>query len=281
MKIAVLGTGRIGGAVVRRLLSCGFEPSVWNRTRHRAEVLGAPYVADSPAAAVRDADVVLSVLTGPEAVRDVYLGALGALDAPGSRSFLEMSTTGPAVLQELDPVIRGRGSLLFDAPVLGSVEAAESGKLVVLLGGDHGIERVTPVLEALGEIRRTGALGSAARLKLVSNSMLALLTAAAAELLAAGAATTSARDDVYWALQRFAPYIRTREAGFLHGHFTPVTFALRDMVKDLDLALELFSDTGSATPLTATARDIFVRAAEQYGDLDVSAVVAAYPKATD
>jgi 3-hydroxyisobutyrate dehydrogenase-like beta-hydroxyacid dehydrogenase len=279
MNVAVLGTGRMGAAIARRLSAEGFELSLWNRTRARAEEVGVGTVVGTPAEAVRDADVVLSILTGPDALKAVYLGKNGALQAASGQAFVEMSTAGPDIVREFQPAIRERGSRIFDAPVLGSVPAAESGSLVVLVGGDDGFDRINPVLEKLGEVRRIGPLGAAARLKLVSNSMLAVVSAAGAELLAAGTAANLERDDVYWILARFAPYLKTREAGFLHGQFEPVSFALRDMVKDLDLALELFGSSDTATPLLANVRDIFGRAAESLGELDLSAVVAEYSPA--
>jgi 3-hydroxyisobutyrate dehydrogenase-like beta-hydroxyacid dehydrogenase len=71
LKVAVMGAGKMGGAIVRRLNARGFEVSVWDRTRSKAEALRAARVVDSPADAARSADVVLSILTGPQAVRDV------------------------------------------------------------------------------------------------------------------------------------------------------------------------------------------------------------------
>jgi 3-hydroxyisobutyrate dehydrogenase-like beta-hydroxyacid dehydrogenase len=276
MKVAVLGTGRMGAAIARRLAAEGFELSLWNRTRAKAEELGIGVVADTPAGAVKNTDAALTILTGPDAVREVYLSHNGALSGATGQTFFEMSTAGPDVVHELHPLAQMRRSRIFDAPVLGSVSAAETGNLVVLVGGEDGVDDVRAPIQALGEIRRIGPLGSAATLKLVSNSMLAVVSAAGAELLAAGTAAQLQRGDVYWVLQRFAPYLNTREAGFLHGQFEPVTFALRDMVKDLDLALRLFSGPDALTPLVAAVRDIFARAAERLGDRDLSAIASHY-----
>jgi 3-hydroxyisobutyrate dehydrogenase-like beta-hydroxyacid dehydrogenase len=71
--VAILGTGKMGSAMARRLASSGFELSLWNRTRTRAEELGLGRVAATPAEAVRDAEVVITSLTNAQAVRDVYL----------------------------------------------------------------------------------------------------------------------------------------------------------------------------------------------------------------
>ena len=93
--VALLGTGKMGSAIAGRISGAGFELNLWNRTRSRAEALGIGTVADSPAAAVRDADIVVSSLTGAEAVRAAYLGPNGAIARAEGKVFIEMSTAGP------------------------------------------------------------------------------------------------------------------------------------------------------------------------------------------
>src|SRR5207253_7792208 len=113
---------------------------------------------------------------------------------------------------------------------LGSVPAVESGTLAVLVGGSRDdLEAARPVLERLGEIHHVGGFGSAARLKLVANTMLAITSAAAAELLAAGTAAGLDREQVFWALVRFAPALKAREAGFMRDQHTPTMFAVHDL----------------------------------------------------
>jgi len=94
-KVAVLGSGKMGGAIARRLKQGGFEVSVWDRTRSKAEALGVGPVADSPAAAARSAEVVISMVTGPQAVRDVYFGENGVFQTASNKPIVDMSTIGP------------------------------------------------------------------------------------------------------------------------------------------------------------------------------------------
>ena len=164
IKVAVMGAGKMGGAIVRRLKSQGFDVSVWDRTRRYAEALGVARVADSPAAAARAADVVLSILTGPQAVRDVYFGRGGVLEGAAGKTLVEMSTAGPGVEQELARAAPLNGATLIEAPVIGSVPAIESGTLVILGGAAHAedLEPARPVLQQLGELHYIGPLGSAA-----------------------------------------------------------------------------------------------------------------------
>ena len=245
MKVAILGTGRMGGAMARRLHQQGFDLRLWNRTRKRAEQLGIGEVFDTPAEASRAADVVISMLTDPPAVRQAYLGPDGALEAEGPRIFVDSSTVDPKTHQALARVVEHRGSSFIEAPVVGSIPAVEAGKLLIMVGGERAtFERLRVVLQALGDARYIGPVGSAARLKLVANSMLGIISAAAGELYNAGLRAGLDRERVWEVLTRLAPYLDARRAGYLDGRHDPVMFRLADMVKDLDLALEVYQEVG-------------------------------------
>ena len=277
MRVAILGTGKMGGAMARRLSSEGHELTLWNRTRERAEALGIGKVAATPAEAAERAEVVISILTDADAVRSAFLGEGGAARAARGQVFAEMSTAGPDVSAEIGPQIQRAGAHYVEAPVLGTVSAVEAGSLIVLAAGDEAaIEQARPVLQALGEVRRVGALGSAAKLKLVSNTMIAGVSALAAELLAAGTSAGLNVDDIFALLSRIAPYLNTRKAGLVEHHYEPVTFALRDALKDLRLATELYSRTGATTPLSKATKDLYEQAARSAGDLDMSAIASLY-----
>jgi 3-hydroxyisobutyrate dehydrogenase len=275
--IAVLGTGRMGGAIARRLAASGFVLTVWDRTPAKAEALSVGRVAPTPADAIREADVVISSLTNAAAVREVYLGAEGAFSISDRRLFIEMSTAGPESIEKLSQEARTRGLRLLEAPVIGSVPAVESGTLAVLVGGSsQDLVQARPVLGPLGEIHYVGGLGSAARLKLIANTMLGITSAAAAELLTAGTAAGLDREQVFWALVRFVPALKAREPGFMRGQHEPTMFAVRDLVKDLGLALDLYERANTAVPLTREAHALFAEAAAEADDLDISAIVNAY-----
>jgi 3-hydroxyisobutyrate dehydrogenase-like beta-hydroxyacid dehydrogenase len=150
----------------------------------------------------------------------------------------------------------------------------ESGTLAVLVGGSASeLEQARPVLVRLGDVHYVGALGSAARLKLVANSMLGIVSAAAAELLAAGTAAGIEREQVFWALARYAPLLKAREDGFLRDQHQPTMFAVRDLVKDLDLALDLYGHAQVLVPLSLKTRELFAEVLPGSSDLDISAIV--------
>jgi 3-hydroxyisobutyrate dehydrogenase len=276
-RVAVLGMGKMGGAIARRLKTGGFEVTVWDRNKSKAEALGVGRAADSPADAVRDAEVVISSVTGPQAVREIYFGPGGALEAAAGKIVVEMSTTGPAVAQELADAAAKIGAKLIQAPVMGSVPAVESGTLIILASAERVSDLVPArrMLERLGELNYVGGIGVAPELKLVANSMLAIVSAAAAELLVAGTRQGLSPSRLFWVLSRIVPGLKARETGFLEKIHTPAMFAARDLLKDLDLGLAMYQPP---VPLTLLARQLFAAVAAQTPDLDISAIVNEYAK---
>jgi 3-hydroxyisobutyrate dehydrogenase/2-hydroxy-3-oxopropionate reductase len=274
--IAILGTGKMGSAIAGRLSNAGFQVVLWNRTRSRAEALGFGRVEDTPASAVRNADIAISSLTGPEAVRAAYLGPDGALAAGAGKHFVEMSTAGPGLVAERSVAVAAAGATLVDAPVIGAPPLVRAGEAAILVGGgDEEVAVARRVLDVLGIVRHVGALGSGARLKLVANSMLADVVLAAAELQVAGEDAGLDPDDVFWVLERFVPALEARRSGYLDDRHAPM-FALRDLRKDLGLALDLFGRSSAATPLTRSASELVSAVAAATPELDISAVVQPY-----
>jgi 3-hydroxyisobutyrate dehydrogenase len=278
-RVAVLGSGKMGGAIAHRLKKGGFEVSVWDRTRIKAEALGVGPVADSPADATRGADIIVSMVTGPQAVRDVYFGENGVFQASSSKTIVDMSTIGPGIAQELERGAEFNGARLIEAPVIGSTPAVNSGSLFILAGASRpeDLEAARPVLEQLGEVHYVGDLRSAAALKLIANSFLGIVSTASAELMAAGAAHGLDPEEVLTVLARIWPGLRVREAGFVKHVHEPTMFAMRDLLKDLDLALAFYRSAAPSTvPLTSLTRELVAGVASEAPDLDISAVVEAY-----
>lgn len=276
-RIAILGTGKMGSTIAARLSEAGFEIVLWNRTRSRAEALGLGKVADTPANAAQVADIVISSLTGPEAVMAAYLGPDGALSAGKGKRFAEMSTAGPDLVSELAAQVAAVGGTLVDAPIVGAPPSVRTGEAAILVGGaDEDVAMASPVLSVLGNVRHVGPLGSGARLKLVANSMLADVILAAAELQVAGEGAGLDSADVFWVLERVVPGLEARRTGYIEDRHTPTLFALRDLRKDLGLALTLFAKSDAQTPLTHASSELVSAAADVTPDLDISAVVRPY-----
>lgn len=187
--IAFLGLGHMGSRMAARLVAAGHEVTVWNRTRANAEALTGARVADTPADAAASADIVISMLTGPDAVEAVLFGTDGVASTirPGS-VVVEMSTIGPTAATTLASKLPDDVGMV-DAPVGGSIGVAERGELAIFVGGtDADIATVTPVLEVFGTIKLCGGPSAGAAAKLVAITALISGITLLGELRAIGAA---------------------------------------------------------------------------------------------
>jgi len=233
--IAVLGTGQMGAAMVRRLLASGHRVRVWNRTVPRTAALlklGAD-VAASAAEAVGDADVVITMLTDTAAIDAVLFdtGAAARALRPGT-CVVQMSTIGPTEVRELAKRLPA-GVDLVDAPVGGSIDAAEAGRLIVLAGGeDSALRRVAPVLEVFGTVRRCGSVGGGAALKLILNTALVTSVAALADTMTLAALLGVKRDTAMEALA-----VGPLGGAVTRATSTSASFSIALAGKDLALAL--------------------------------------------
>jgi 3-hydroxyisobutyrate dehydrogenase-like beta-hydroxyacid dehydrogenase len=259
----------MGAAVARRLGDAGHELVLWNRTPERAREVGVGRLAGSPADAAAAAEVVLSILYDAAAVRSV----LGGLD-PRGQLFVEMSTAGPGVEDELAGKLEARGSQLLTAPILGTIPAVEQGSALVLVGGDReAFERARPVLEAFAQVEHVGSRRAAAGLKLLANAMLAAGSLAAAELLAAGDREGLERQTLFRLLSRTMPALQVRTRSYLDRDHSEPLFELNAILKDLDLALHEGHAAGAAMPVSAQARELYGLAAPEHGQDEMTAVI--------
>jgi 3-hydroxyisobutyrate dehydrogenase-like beta-hydroxyacid dehydrogenase len=269
LKVAILGTGKMGAAMAKRLDETGHELHLWNRTAARARAIGVGRVHEQAPAAVAASELVITVLTGPAAVRSVY----AELEADRDRVYLEMSTAGPEVPEELT----ARFPRLIACPVLAAPAAVEAGRALLLVAGDSSaIEAAHPVLESLGDYRRVPTHRRAAQLKLLNNAMLAANLAVAAELVTAAVKEGVTPDEAFEFMKRHAPYLEMRKSGFVGGPYEPLTFFLKDMVKDLDLALAEFDGADFPMPILDAVRAAFAEVMETHGEQEVSAVLERY-----
>jgi 3-hydroxyisobutyrate dehydrogenase len=274
VRVALLGTGKMGAAIARRLAAAGHELVLWNRTPERAREVGSGRVAGSVEEAVAGAEIVLSILYDAGAVLEV----LGRV-RPEGQLFVEMSTAGPDVEEQLAERLERDGSRLLTAPILGSVPAIEQGSAAILVGGDpEAFEKARPVLETFGKPEHVGGRRAAAQLKLLNNAMLAVCNLAAAELLAAGERAGLDVRTLFRLLTRMVPYLQARSRSLLdHDHSSPM-FDLDAIVKDLGLALDAGHAAGAAMPLAGQARELYGLAADQHGGEELTAVIELFSR---
>ena len=248
--VTVLGTGRMGGAMVGTLSRAGFNVVAWNRSSgkvaHVAASAGAN-VADTPTEAIRDADVVVSSLADDAAVESVFEQTTEALHEP--QLVLEMSTISPVTTRRVGEWVLARGAGYLDAPVSGSVSLVEAGNLTIMVGGDEAtLDRGRPVLEALaGKILHVGTLGAGATMKLAVNALVHGLNVALSESLVLAERAGVDRSEAYEVFASgaaAAPFVLYKRAAYERPDDTPVAFSLELVAKDLDLILGLADDVG-------------------------------------
>ncbi|HEU4899083.1 MAG TPA: NAD(P)-dependent oxidoreductase [Actinomycetota bacterium] len=279
-RVAVVGAGRMGGAMAGTLRRAGLDVVVFNRTRSRAQAVGeatGAAVAATARQAAEGAQVVLSSLADDAAVGAAYTGKDGLVAGlqPGT-VVCEASTIDPGTVLRLRPLVEDRGAFLLDTPVSGSVSTVEAGQLTIMAGGDPEVlERARPVLDPLAkQVFHVGGLGSGAVMKLTVNSVLHGLNLALAEGLVLAERAGVARDtayEVFAASAVAAPFVHYKREAFEHPGQTPVAFSLDLVEKDLDLILALAGETGAAMEQAATNRRVVQAAvAAGLGDHDLS-----------
>ncbi len=281
-RIAVVGTGRMGGAMTSRLSGAGARLVLWNRSPERAQRLAAgsgAEVAPSPRAAVARADVVMVSLADDAAVRAAYEGEAGVV--AGVRdgvTVLDTSTIDPQTVRALAPLVAARGGELLDAPVSGSVSLAEAGTLTFMVGGSaEALDRVGDVLDVLGaRTFHMGETGTGATMKLVVNAVLLGLNQALAEGLTIAELAGVDREKAYDVLGAGAvgaPFVHYKREAFLSPDRTPVAFSLSLVAKDLHLAEALARRVDARVDQLRTNRRLAEEAvADGLGDLDLSAI---------
>ncbi|GGZ72621.1 NAD(P)-dependent oxidoreductase [Streptomyces echinoruber] len=280
LTVAVLGTGIMGAAMARNLLRAGHTVRAWNRTRAKADPLAADgaHVTATPEEAVRDADVVLTMLYDGTTALEVVRQAAPAL-RPGT-AWVQSTTAGIEAVGELAALAREHGLVFYDAPVLGTRQPAEDGTLVVLAAGPaEGRDLVTPVFDAVGArtlwIGEDGASAAATRLKLVANSWVLAVNAATGEALALakglGVDPRAFLDAIAGGALDLG-YLRAKADVILGGRLTPPSFAVTTAAKDARLIVDAGARHGVTLDVAAASAARLERAAEQgHGEEDMAA----------
>jgi len=175
-KIGFIGMGIMGKPMALNLLKAGYHLTVYTRTKARAqEVIAAGAVwAESSAETASKCDILITCVTDTPDVRDVLLGSNGVIEgAKPGLICVDMSTISPSATKEMGEVLAGKGVALIDAPISGGEIGAIEAKLAIMMGGDKDmVEKVRPVMEAMGKtVTYCGPLGSGQMTKLVNQVM--------------------------------------------------------------------------------------------------------------
>jgi 3-hydroxyisobutyrate dehydrogenase-like beta-hydroxyacid dehydrogenase len=278
--IGFIGLGVIGKPMAQRLLESGLSLVVWNRTTAKVQglVASGARVAGSPCELAEACDVVITMLTDGPAVEEVAFGSDGiAAGLAAGKVHCDMSTIDPATTRRLAERYAGREIGFLHAPVLGNWRAAASGTLLIFAGGPRqAFEKCQPIFAALGSRTwRWDQAEQATDTKLACNLLLAgMLELFSESLVFAAKAGVEGKTflEIICASALAAPMFQAKGELILQRNFTP-SFYLRNMQKDLDLALDAGRRMGAALPATAAVRNVFAAAA-QHGkaEMDYSAV---------
>lgn len=286
--IGFVGMGTMGGPMARRLAASGYRVTGYDvdaGCARRAQE-GGVTLAPSPAGAAEAADIVLSSLPDPAAVRRAYLGADGVLGkARRGTTLVDVSTIDPDTWREVAAAAQAAGVDCLDAPVSGGPAEAGSGKLVFIVGGDAAaLERCRPVLATLGtDVHHVGPLGSGQVVKIVNNVMSMGNVAVAAEAMVLGVKAGVDPQRLFDILSTSggrSHHFLKRFPNVLAGDFTP-HFSIGLSRKDVSLALALAAKLEMPMLVASTVRQVYEAAhAQGLGRLDMAAVTKLYEQWT-
>jgi 3-hydroxyisobutyrate dehydrogenase-like beta-hydroxyacid dehydrogenase len=269
MKVALIGTGRMGSAMGARVAGAGHDLVVFNRTRSRAEDLAGrteARVVDSAREAAEVAEVCLVSLADDTAVTATYLDDNGLIAGLQPRAVVcDASTVAPATVRGLRPLVAQKDAILLDTPVSGSVSTVESGTLTVMVGGDqNALDRARPVLETFAKsIFHLGDIGAGATMKLVVNSLVHSLNVAVSEALVLAEKAGLDREtayDIFEAGAPGAPYVKYKREAFLRPGEVPVAFSLDLVAKDQELIHDLAEQVGARMEQGQASRQLVAEA---------------------
>lgn len=271
MRVGFIGLGTMGKNAAANLLRKGFALSVYDIRREAVELLSeqGAVAADGPAGVLSASDVVVSMVFGPKEVEQIVRGPSGFLSGdPAGKVWIDMTTSSPFLMRELASEFEARGGHAIDAPVTGSVDAAIRGDMPMFVGGTEAvIERVRPVIEAMGQLRKAGAYGNGYVAKLVNNQLWKIHAAAIGEAMVT--AKLAGLDPLtWWNLMKGGAadsFVLSHDVpSIFAGHYDP-SFPIALCLKDLSLIKELMDSVGTNATLTEATHERFREAGRRYG----------------
>ncbi|AIQ67412.1 NAD(P)-dependent oxidoreductase [Paenibacillus graminis] len=283
-QIGFIGLGTMGAPMASNLLRSGFEVTVYNRTASKSEPLRAEgaQVAATPQDAAEGKDVIITMISNDDSIREVFYGTGGILAVlkPGT-TVVDSSTISPGLAKEIAAAVEERGGNFLDAPVTGSKPAAIEGTLVFMVGGSaEVIDQHRDIFDSMGRLLlHMGGNGSGAVAKLAHNAMVGIHNVALAEGFSIAVKSGVPAD-------KFLELVKNGSAGskqaelkgqkIIDNDFSN-QFSLALMLKDLKLASSLSDSTGVPSPMLGVAKSMFQAGFNHgYGDEDLSAVVKSY-----
>lgn len=275
-KIGWIGLGKMGVPMVLNLIKEGFEVSVFNRTKGKADLLikeGATE-ANSPVSLLEASDLLILMVSDDEAINQLFNGDEGLLNSTASgKIIINMSTVSPAISRKMEALIVAKGNHYLDAPVSGSLKQATEGSLVIMVGGSQdAYELVKPILNILGKLSlRVGEIGAGNNAKLAINALLSFHAQGLAEAIVFAKKQGIETKDLLELINNGAlgnVFMKIKGDAILQDNYDAV-FALKHIAKDLKLA----KDAGMGSPLTNAALKTYSNAETNFGEEDIIAII--------
>lgn len=257
-KIGFIGTGIMGAAMAGHLMAAGFEVSVYNRTKSKAQNLidnGARW-CDTVGECAKNQDVVISIVGYPKDVEQIYLADGGIIDSAKSGAYVvDMTTSSPVLAEKIYNAAKSKNIYAIDAPVTGGDIGAKNATLAILVGGDESaFNALQPVFKVIGKnIVYQGTAGAGQKAKACNQIAIAGALAGVCEAFAYAKASGLDIEKVYSAISTGAAssvQMTSVARKGLDGDFTP-GFMIKHFAKDLSIGLETSVAYGQALPVLA------------------------------
>lgn len=285
-KIGFVGTGVMGSSMVLNLIKHGYELSVYNRTKSKADACiaaGAKW-CDTVAECAKDKDVVITIVGFPKDVEEVYFGENGILNAAKKGAYtIDMTTTSPMLSEKIYKAAAEKGIYALDAPVSGGDTGAKNGTLAIMVGGDKvAFDECMPVFEAMGtNIRYEGKAGNGQHVKMANQIAIAGAVSGVAEAvryaMAMGVDVDTMLDTISngaagsWQMSNNGPKMAKEDyaPGFYIKHF----------IKDMKIAIECAETKGVTLDVLKQVCDEYVQLENNgKGELGTQAIIEYYKR---
>jgi len=278
LNIGWIGLGNMGTPMSAQLIKAGYKLNVFNRSKDKAKSLvdaGAAIIS-SPAKLVGGSDIIFVMVSDDEAINQIFTGADGLLEQDlNNKIIVNMSTVSPGISFKMASLCKSKNGTYLDAPVSGSVKQAETGTLVIMVGGEEtAFTKVKPVFEKLGKLAMlVGETGAGNNAKLAINGLLALYAQGLAEAVLFAQSKNIDTQNLLTLLENGAlgnVFTKIKGEAIVNNNYN-AAFALKHIVKDLNLA----KAEGLQTPLARTALATYESASQKHENEDIISVIKA------
>ncbi len=279
-KIGFLGLGIMGGAMAANILRAGYPLMVYNRTAAKSEPLAqmGAGVASNPRHLAQATEVIIAMVTGPEALNALLWGPEGAAGAFNEKKvFINMSSVSPRFTRDLAERLAPTGVTVIDAPVSGTKKPAEDGALVILAAGrEEAVTGLEPLFLTMGKkVIYCGSMGQGSMMKMFINLLLGVMMAGFAECLnfgKMGGLDLEAMLDTAFSGAMNAPMFQGKAANLREKNY-PAAFPLKHLAKDAKFVVDTAFETGAPVPMGQMLLHLYrLGVAQGWGDEDISAI---------